>query len=151
MPRRPRDESEVFTFAVEDWSVDYSLHLNSDDQTYFNELLGRCWETHGLALRGPLTSKTRRKIERVVLELVPTDFKPKEVDERVRAIGSVKSVRLGTMTCSVWIPLLSFNTLLAAATARKIPGAQLTVEEMGRNDGRIRSFIVTDPDEDQDE
>ena len=73
IPRTSKPALEIFRFAVDDWSFGYGLYLNEKE----HKVLGLCWESQTLTLRGPLRSRT--KIERIELAINPRDFKPEDV------------------------------------------------------------------------
>lgn len=145
MPRRrqrKKSPPETFRFAVEDWSLTYGLHFHEKKSA-----LGRCWERQWVTLTGALRSKTKRKIERMELDILARKFDPEEAKDHWNAIGAVKSVGHGTLAALVWVPVTSFHTVLVAVAAGKVKGIYFSVYQMGPGSGVIRDFTIADPDE----
>lgn len=89
MPRTSTPVPELFRFAVEDWSFNYGLTLNEKP----HKILGLCWESHSIALRGPIRSPTKRKLN-IELWIRPRDFKPEDVkaEQKWIAVANLKRV-----------------------------------------------------------
>jgi hypothetical protein len=83
--------SEVFNFDVADWSYDYGFHLDPTGKSTVAGCLGPCWETNTISIHGPLRSKTRRRIDRVHLQLRPGAPEPESWDMKRRRFGGVSS------------------------------------------------------------
>lgn len=127
---RAKTSYETFHFDVDDWSLEYGFHVNPDARP--RDPVGRCWESHTLALVGPLRSKTKRKVERVALRLNPDGFHPKEWPASGTAFGGVVGVRHGTMELVAFLPPSSLQAVLTAAAAGKVKSVSLGVASDGK-------------------
>jgi hypothetical protein len=146
MPRHPRIKDEDFRCAVESWSFDYGLFLNDRPR----DVLGRCWESLYIVLRGRLLSKTRRRIERVELTLDPRGVEPESWKEGWRGFGSVSTVSRGTLQAFVHLPMHAFQAVFLAVVAGKLAGVEFVVRPNGRRLEGIRSFVSIDPSAPED-
>jgi len=140
MVRRQVDSAEDFRFSLEDWALQYGLHVNRHRTIV--EHLGLCWETHGLDLCGPLCSRTRRKIERVKLSVNPGGRDPTQWKEEWTNFGAVHSVGNRTLCAVVWIPTASFHSLMLALVGNRVAGASIAVTFTGRGAGGVHDFTV---------
>lgn len=143
MPRSSKPAPEVFRFAVDDWSYDYDLYLDLAARP----VMGHCWEWQGIVLRGGLRSPTKRRIERVELDVHPRNFKPEDLGSETKLIGALRGVRKMTMRAFVDVPAAAFQGLLTAAAAGKVRGADLVIAGLSHGHGEVLSFGLVDPDE----
>lgn len=154
MPGRRRGDqgsSEYFRFAVETWDLDYGFHVNASyDPQDRDDPLGGCWERHDLVISGPLRSKTRRRCERVTLNLSPGAVEPKDWKQEWKGFGRVVGVRDGALTGYARLPTGSFHSVVTALAAGKVRGLYLGVSGVVRGEGVIYSLFTIDPD-DRDE
>jgi hypothetical protein len=142
--------SETFRFAIEDWRLDYSLHLWDEKPM---EDMERCWELFSVVSSGGLLkSKTkRRKITRVELSISPLDFDPKKPQPHWKGIGSVGHVSRGVLTAHVTLPVVSFQTVVAALTAGNLKALAFDAYKEPHGNGLIKSLSTFDPEHVEDE
>ena len=143
MPRISKPTAELFRFAVDNWSFNYGLTLNEKP----HKILGLCWESHSIALRGPIRSPTKRKLDRIELWIRPRDFKAEEVKAEQKWIGALHGINGRTMNAFVHVPAMAFQALLTAVAAGKVKGADLSIVGLSHSHGDVRSFSTVDPDE----
>jgi hypothetical protein len=146
MPRRSPKRlpvSEVFRFEVAEWSFDYGFHLNSTGESTVRGHLGPCWETNAVEIRGPLRSKTKRRIKDVTLTLWPGAPDAETWDMRRRRFGGVSWPSRGVLAGTAQLPTMSFLTIVAALSAGKIRGMSITVDREVEKDA-ITSIYTSD-------
>jgi hypothetical protein len=149
MPRPLKTSThESFRFAVDEWTFHYGMHVNSNYRP--GDPVGLCWENQNVVIAGKLRSKTKRRCDRVTLNLCPAAVEPEEWKPEWKGFGRVVGVRNGALTARARLPSLSFQRLLTALAAGKVHGAFMSVDDVVRGRGVITSFSTTNPDEADD-
>jgi len=132
---------EHFRFDVRHWSFDYSMRLDPDWKS--GDILSRSWEQPWLELRGPLRSRTKRRIRTISLRLDPSGIPPEEWKPEVRGFGTVLGKRCGVMDVLVPLPPQTFQTLFLATSVGRIREVSLSIDFEGAT-GLVRWFSVSD-------
>ena len=128
-------ELEVFTFEIETWTINYDLSIAIPDGRSPNAKLIE--ELQGIPIEGPLVSPTKRKIERVHLDLYAREGDLRTWEGPLSSVGIVASVKGGLLTAAAWVPAASCPTLLLGLSFGKVQGAELQVEGLRRGNGVV--------------
>jgi hypothetical protein len=142
--------TETFNFDVTEWTFDYGFHLDPTGRAAVKGFLGPCWETNAINVRGPLQSKTKRRIERIQLRISPGAPEAESWDMARTRFGGVSPPRQGTLAGVVQLPTPSFLSLMMALGAGKVGSICITVDRVAAKDA-ITSFSTRDPAADSED
>jgi len=146
-PRRPPallPADETIRFAVEDWHLEYGLHLWDEKPMSDME---RGWESISVVVSGPLLkSKMRRRIRRVELGVLPANYDPNKPQPHWKGIGSCRQASGGVLRPSLNLPFVSFHTFVAALAAQKVRALEFDLYRAPHGISMMKNFSTVDPD-----